>query len=155
MKNRMNVETTLGRLSVVALLCAVVGWTVAVGAEGPPPSPEAVVRAYVEAANARELEALLALATDGIEWLSVEGTRVAVETSGRAALREALVGYYQGCPSCRSSLEWMETAGSRVAAYERASWTDKDGVARSQTSLSVYELVGNKIARVYYFPVER
>ena len=53
------------------------------------------------------------------------------------------------------TLLWIRTAGSRVTAHERASWTNRAGAAMSQSGLSVYELKDGRIARVYYFPAER
>jgi hypothetical protein len=119
------------------------------------PSATETVRAFVAAFNARDLEAMLALADDAIEWGSLDGRAITVETSGKEALRASLTGYFASCPSCRAELEWVEPAGSRVAAYERSSWTTAAGVAKSQASLSVYELANGRIARVLYFPVER
>jgi hypothetical protein len=126
---------------------------------GPTASPaqpslrEEKVEAFVAAFNARDLEALLALADDEIEWLSVSKHEIGVEARGKTALRESLEGYFQSCSSCRSELEWTRLAGSRVVALERASWERADGPA-SQRSLSVYEFDGDRITRVYYFPSE-
>ena len=121
----------------------------------PAPTPEECVRAFVAAFNARDVDGMLALATDGVEWASVDGAKVTIETAGKEALRTSMTSYFASCPSCRSALEWVAVTGARVAAFERASWTAKDGAAKSQASLSVYELVDGKIARVYYFPAER
>ena len=115
---------------------------------------ETAVRRFVDAFNARDIDAMLAAADDGIEWASVDGPKVTIETSGKGALRDSMQKYFAQCPSCKSSLEWTKASGSRVAARERASWTSASG-PRAQTSLSVYEFRAGKIARVYYFPVER
>jgi hypothetical protein len=115
--------------------------------------PEQQVRAFVEAFNARDIDLMLTLADENIQWLIVDGTKVSVETEGKAALRESMVRYFGSCPSCKSSLESIQRAGSRVTAMERASWTGKSGV-KSQRSLSVYEFRGDKILRVYYFSAE-
>jgi hypothetical protein len=63
--------------------------------------------------------------------------------------------YFKSCPSCRSELVWLQIAGSRVTALEKASFTNKAGVATSQSGLSVYEFRNGKILRVYYFPADR
>ena len=111
------------------------------------------VRAFIEAFNARDLDVMLALADENIQWLIVDGAKVSVETEGKAALRESMVRYFRSCPSCKSSIEWIQKAGSRVTVMERASWSGKSG-AKSQSSLSVYEFRGDKILRVYYFSAE-
>ena len=115
---------------------------------------EAVVSAYVQALNERDIDGILALAHEEVEWLSIAGARVALETRGRLALAESLEAYFEACPSCRSSLEWIEAAGSRVATFERATWTATSGEPREQASLAVYELEGGEIRRVYYYPAE-
>ena len=115
--------------------------------------PEKRVREFTEAFNARDIDAMLAMADENVQWLIVDGAKVSIETEGKAALRESMVRYFRSCPSCKSSLEWIQLAGSRVTAMERASWTGKSG-AKSQRSLSVYEFRGDKILRVYYFSAE-
>jgi hypothetical protein len=115
--------------------------------------PEKQVRAFVEAFNARDIDGMLAMADENIQWLSVDAAKISVETEGKAALRESMSRYFRSCPTCKSSLEWIQRAGSRVSAMERASWSGKSG-AKSQSGLSVYEFRGDKILRVYYFPAE-
>jgi hypothetical protein len=152
----MKTEARFGKLLLTAL-CALLGAGLgaAAGAEELSASPEELVRAFVDAFNARDIDAMLALATDGIEWVSVDGTKVSIETAGKEALRASMTGYLASCTSCRSALEWVSVTGSRAATLERASWSAKDGSTKSQASLSVYEFAeGGKIARVYYFPVE-
>jgi hypothetical protein len=112
------------------------------------------VREFVEAFNGRNIDRMLELVDEDIQWLSVNGAEISVETQGKATLREHMAGYFKSCPSCKSSLEWVQKAGTRITAMERASWMSKTG-PKSQSSLSVYEFSGDKIRRVYYFPAER
>lgn len=42
-----------------------------------------IVEAFAAAFNARDVDAMLALAHDDIEWLSVDGAQVSVETAER------------------------------------------------------------------------
>ena len=114
---------------------------------------EKQVRDFVAAFNSRDLAKMLEFTDDNIQWLSVNGAKISIETEGKAALKASMEKYFDGCPSCKSSLESVQTVGSRVTAKETASWTGKNG-PREQSSLSVYEFQNNKIIRVYYFPVE-
>ena len=114
---------------------------------------EKLVREFVEAFNARKIDAMLELTVDNIQWMHIDGAKVSIEVEGKAALRQSMERYFRSCSSCRSALEWVQIAGSRVTAMERASWTGKGG-AKSQRSLSVYEFRDGKILRVYYFPAE-
>ena len=114
---------------------------------------EAEVKQFVAAFNARNIEAMLAVVDEKVQWLSVDGTKVTIEADGKNALRASMERYFRDCPSCKSSLDWVRGSGSRVAATERATWSGKDGF-KSQRSLSVYEFRNGKILRVYYFPTE-
>lgn len=111
------------------------------------------VRDFVEAFNARNIDLMLELVDENLQWLSVDGAKVSIETQGKAALRQSMMRYFSSCPSCKSSLEWVQSAGTRITTMERASWSSQSEV-KSQRSLSVYEFSGDKILRVYYFPAE-
>jgi hypothetical protein len=119
-----------------------------------PPDNARAVEAFVAAFNARDVDAMLALATDDIAWLSIDGTAVSVETSGKAALAESLRKYFASCPTCRSEVVIGAQTTARVAAVETATWTAASG-PRSQRSLSIYEFVEGRIRRVFYYPAER
>ena len=112
------------------------------------------VRDFVAAFNARDLNKMLELADDNIQWLNVNGVKISIETEGKAALKASMEKYFNECSTCKSTLEWVQSAGSRVSAREIAHWTSKSG-PKEQSSLSVYEFQGDKIIRVYYFPAER
>jgi len=136
------------------MMTTMLALALAITFQAPAPA-ERQVRVFVDAFNQRNIDGMLALAADGIQWLSVDGPKIAVETEGKDALRATMTRYFAQCPSCKSDLEWVKTAGSRVTAFERAKWTNRSGVAVSQAGLSVYELKDGRILRVYYFPAER
>ena len=148
------------RVKITLQLCLVVLAMAIVGLASPESRQsnsegehEKRVREFVEAFNARKIDVMLELAAENIQWMNIDGAKVSIEVEGKAALRESMVRYFRSCPSCKSSLEWIQRAGSRVTAMERASWSGKSG-AKSQRSLSVYEFRGDKILRVYYFSAE-
>jgi hypothetical protein len=117
-------------------------------------SNEQRVRDYVSAFNKRDIENMLSMVSDDIQWLTVVGDKIAVETQGKAKLRESMAAYFKSNPSAKSQLEWVQVTPSRVAALERAAWQSKAG-PKSQASLSVYEFRGGLISRVYYYPAEK
>ena len=119
-----------------------------------PKSNEERVRDYVSAFNQREIDTMLSMVSDDIQWLNVAGDKITVETQGKDKLRESLAAYFKSTPSAKSELEWVQVTASRVAALERAAWQGKSG-PKSQASLSVYEFRGGLISRVYYYPVEK
>lgn len=147
-------EYLINRVFLAALVLSLI----AVGANGSRPADtradiETEVRKFVAAFNERNIEAMLALVDEKVQWLNVEGAKVTVEAEGKNALRESMKRHFRACPSCKSSLDWVQRSGSRVTATERATWSGESGL-KSQRSLSVYEFRYGKILRVYYFPAE-
>ncbi len=113
-----------------------------------------MARAFVAAFNARDIDTMLSMATDEVEWISVSGVKLVIETSGKDALRKSMTAYFKSCPTCQSQIDVSAVTTSRLAAVETASWKVKDS-PRSQRSLSVYEFENSRIRRVYYYPVEK
>jgi hypothetical protein len=111
-------------------------------------------RDYVSAFNKREIATMLGMVTDDVQWLTMAGDKISVETQGKTNLRESLTAYFKSTPSARSELQWTQASASRVAALERVAWQSQTG-SRSQASLCVYEFRDGLIARVYYYPVEK
>jgi uncharacterized protein (TIGR02246 family) len=117
-------------------------------------SNEQLVRDYVAAFNSRDIDAMLSMVTEDIQWLTVAGDKLAIETDGKPKLRQSMAAYFKSNPSAKSELEWVQVTKLRVAALEKASWQAKSG-PKSQSSLSVYEFRDGLIARVYYYPAEK
>lgn len=108
------------------------------------------VEQFIAAFNERNLEGMLALAHEGIEWYSISGGQAHLETSGKAALSESLRAYFQRCPSCQSEISITGRNGHFVSARETATW-ERHGKRMQQASLSVYELEQGTIRRVWYY----
>ena len=119
-----------------------------------PSQHEQKVKDYVAAYNRRDIDAMLNMVSEDIQWLSVDGDKITVETKGKGPLRESLAGYFKSSPSAQSTLEWIHATSARVAAHEKSTWKTKSGM-KSQTSLSVYEFHQGLITRVYYYPAEK
>ena len=111
------------------------------------------VEQFVAAFNDHNAERMAQYVTEDVQWLSVNGDKITIETSGKENLVAAMSGYFKSCPSCQSQLEDFTVLGSRVSVVEEASWR-RSGELRSQKSLTVYEFSNNLIHRVYYFPAE-
>jgi hypothetical protein len=136
---------TLNTLTgLVAVLAASLAWA---------QSPGDVVERYMAAYNEHDVAAMLELAHHEIQWLSIDGDELRVETEGREALGEAMRRYFESVPSTRSVIEATMTSGSRVSVRERAEW-ETSSETRSQAALSVYEVADGLIRRVWYFPAE-
>ena len=120
----------------------------------PAQSREELVKRFVAAFNQHDPDAMVAMVTEDVEWLSVDGRTVGRETEGKTQLRTSMAAYFKGCPTCRSTLAGVTASKDRVATVEVATWTSAQG-PREQRGLAVYEFSGQLIRRVYYFPVER
>lgn len=119
-----------------------------------PDSREGIVRRYVAAFNAHDVEAMLSMVTDNVQWLSVNGDMITIETNNKEELHESMVSYFHSDTVCKTHLTHVFSTGTRVSALEVASAGTADGI-QEQQSLSVYEFNGLLIERVYYFPVEK
>lgn len=132
-------------LALIFLLC-----TSLAAAQAAEVDRAAIVEDFVAAFNAQDSNAMARLVTDDVQWLSVNGDSVAVETAGRDALVAAMGSNFASCASCRSTVLEVQVLGSRVSVIEQASWQVDDEL-RSQSSIAVYEFAEGRIARVYYF----
>ncbi|MDN7129665.1 nuclear transport factor 2 family protein [Pseudidiomarina sp. 1APR75-15] len=115
------------------------------------------VHSFMAAFNAHDSERMAEHVTDNVEWLSVNGTKIVVETRGKANLISAMDAYFKSCSSCQSELLEVMVSGSRVSTVERATWQSETEQAvqnREQRSIAVYEFAGDLIQRVYYFPAD-
>jgi hypothetical protein len=137
------------RRLLTALLLSVVGLLGSLASE---PSPASrVIDQFYAALNAHDVERMLALTTAEISWLSIDGNQVSVDTDGQAALREFMTGYFQSLPTVRSTIVSRIENGSWVSLVEEAQW-ERQGAVRRQRALAVFELAGEKIRRVWYYP---
>lgn len=119
-------------------------------------TPEAVVlRAYLDAYNRHEPDAVAALLSPKVKWFSLSADRLSTDGDGREALRTWLTGYFKSLPDTRSDFLTIEQTGAFLSVRERATWTAKDGTRASQQSHAVYEIRDGLIERVWYFPSVR
>ncbi|MEO0420171.1 MAG: nuclear transport factor 2 family protein [Pseudomonadota bacterium] len=119
------------------------------------PSELQVAVAYVDAYNARDLNAILALMHEDVEWLSIEGSETVAFASGKAELAAQMEDYLASPDATFSTVEGSVGNGRFVAVREVAHWTDDKGNSRSQAALAVYEIEGGLVRRVWYYPATR
>ncbi len=115
---------------------------------------QTVVQAFVEAFNAKNIDAMLELADADIRWMYISADQVLIETEQHEALRSSMSQYFKAYPSSQSELVSMIGNGHYVQAIEKASWQNADNQQQSQCSMSVYRLMNHKITDVWYYPAE-
>lgn len=135
-------------LAVLLALCA----GLATSAPCLAATPFELINTWVDHFNTRNLDGLLALAHDDVEWLTVTGAEITVETRGKEALRASLTSYFASCPSCRSTVEVYQTLGVYTSTVEHAEWQTRSGETKRQSSLAVYEMADGLVRRVWYYP---
>jgi len=139
-------------VSVLALLSAAIIAALAAAPVVAADEPKAkLVKSFVDIFSQHDLTGLLALTHAEVEWLTIDGSSVLVETRGQEALAASLRKYFEGCPTCRSTVDVSSVNGNFVSAIETAHWQSK-GKERAQASLSVYEILDGKVRRVWYYP---
>lgn len=151
-------QRALGVFAVSVWLMVGGGVVRAQGTGAAPPKPDtsaaSVVRAYIDAYNSHDIEKVLSFLAADFVWLSITADSVSVEARGVAAIRTQLAQYFRTIPTSRSELEEVSALGPWVSARERAHWVGANG-PRSQASLSVYEVRGGRLQRVWYYPAVR
>jgi hypothetical protein len=115
---------------------------------------ESIVRAFVDAYNEREVDEMLALCTDDVRWLSINGDVLNVESIGAADLRKSLLSDLISSLVAHSSILTIQSSESQVSLVEEARWSSDSG-SGVQCSTVVYELRGNKIRDIWYFPTHK
>lgn len=113
------------------------------------------VRAFVEASNRHDVEAMLAATAPGMRWMHVVGDRLQVEVAGHTDLRSWLEGYFRATPDARATLGEVLVDGAFATAVETTTWRDGDGARRTQSATSVYEFGADGLIRnVWYFAAQ-
>ena len=115
---------------------------------------EEAVRAFANAYNEGDLDAMLAVAARDIVWLDVKGENVTVAANGADNLRAVMSDYVNASAPPRSAVAILTSHGRFVTTLERAYYA-VDGKETSQAAFAVYELNADKIRRVWYYPAEK
>jgi hypothetical protein len=114
-----------------------------------------VVADYVDAYNARDLEAMSGLMHPDIQWLSVAGTSIEIVADGKSDLSAQMRAYMDSSAATTSEIVDEIDDGCFIAVREIARWSASDGSERSQSALAVYELEDGTVRRVWYYPSSR
>jgi uncharacterized protein (TIGR02246 family) len=115
-------------------------------------APVAVVRAYVEAFNAKDLDGMMARVAPDMVWLHVSGDSLVVGGRGAEAFRRLLDRYFREVPTARSELREARALGPWVTTHDRTRWSASPSGAGEQSSVAVYEVRTGLVRRVWYYP---
>jgi len=138
----------------VAVLGALAALAV-VAATQPADQPAQVLRRYLAAFNRHDVEGVVATLHPDVKWISVMGDSAVVEITGRDSLSSWMYRYFAALPTVKSEQRGLTLSGAYASTEERVSWTTREGEPRAQSALSVYEVRGGAIVRVWYYPAAR
>lgn len=144
-----------GRLIVLVILF--LGHTAAAGAQRAANSPRdttpiSVVREYVAAFNAKDLDAMMRVVASEVVWMSVSGDSLTDVGRGIDSFRRMISGYFRAVPSARSELRTIDATGPWVTTHERTRWEASSSGVGGQTSLVVYEVRDRLIRHAWFYP---
>lgn len=115
-------------------------------------TPTSVVRTYVAAFNAKDLDAMMETVASDVVWMSVVGDSLTDVGRGRDEFRKLIAGYFSAVPSARSELIAIDATGPWVTTHERTRWDASPSESAGQTSLVVYEVRDGLIRRAWFYP---
>ncbi len=119
-----------------------------------PEGPEATVRAFMEALNARDSEGMGKRMAEDVVVFQTEGDQARLQAKGRAALRSTLESECKQMPSLHREPHMLTTNGAFVSVRERSTWKTEKGDERSQNAMTMYEVEAGKIRRIWRFPAQ-
>ena len=115
-------------------------------------TPTSVVREYVAAFNAKDLDAMMRVVASEMVWMSVAGDSLTDVGRGIDAFRRMIAGYFRAVPSARSELSKIDATGPWVTTHERTRWEASPSGVGGQSSLVVYEVRDGLIQHAWFYP---
>ena len=157
MHNILGLVDSLGRRRLILLGFLLLGRTTAAAAQRVvinrrDTTPISVVREYVAAFNAKDLDAMMRMVASDVVWMHVTGDSLTDVGRGIDAFRQLIAGYFRAVPSARSELRKIDATGPWVTTHERTRWDASSSGVAGQTSLVVYEVRDRLIRHVWFYP---
>lgn len=111
---------------------------------------EKTVLDFVTAFNQQNIDAMLALASEDLSWMSVAGEILAVEATGSQNIKTAMLDYFAGHPNSHSKIIQIQSSGPWVTTLEQAG-REIDGQFTGKCAYAMYQLDKGLIKSVWYF----
>ncbi len=109
--------------------------------------------AFVSAYNAHDIDLMLSLVHPDLRYMFINNEQLHQETNNKKVLANYLIDFFKQQPKAQSKVISSQQHGPFIQQIEQAIFTSADGTARSQCSLSVYQLQDQLIINVWYFDV--
>ena len=140
---------------ITVLIAGIVSFALAGCAHNPyavQPAEYSLIASYVDAYNDRDIDAMAALMSEDIQWLSVERDKIEVFANGKQDLIEQMTDYFTSPSVTTSTLDGAINDGNFLAVREIAQWSGQDGQRHEQSALAIYEIEKGLVSRVWYYP---
>lgn len=112
-----------------------------------------IAQRYITASNTGNASQVAPhLADDVVAVFLAESGSAHSVLRGKKEVLEAVRTYTAQCPSCRSTLRCLQTTRGAAYVIEDVEFTDQDGVDRRQSAPLVFELDGEVIEAIVYYP---
>ncbi|ABZ75018.1 conserved hypothetical protein [Shewanella halifaxensis HAW-EB4] len=115
------------------------------------PDSVTVVKQFIQGFNNHSVEQLLQQTTPNVHWFNLSGTKMDVETSTQHELGAAMTDYFAHLTDAKAALRQIVVSANYVSTVEEVTWSH-EGELSSQCSLGVYQLSGDKISAIWYYP---
>ncbi|WP_299802337.1 nuclear transport factor 2 family protein [uncultured Shewanella sp.] len=115
------------------------------------PKSVQVVKQFIQGFNNHSVEQLLQHTTPNVHWFNLTGTKMDIETSTQQELGAAMTDYFASLTDAKASLRQILVSANYVSTVEEVTWSH-DGEQNSQCSLGIYQLAGDKINAVWFYP---
>ncbi|MGS0827343.1 nuclear transport factor 2 family protein [Shewanella sp. 0m-8] len=119
--------------------------------EAQQPDSVTVVKQFIQGFNNHSVEQLLQHTTPNVHWFNLSGTKMDVETATQHELGAAMTDYFSSLTDAHATLRQIVVSANYVSTVEEVTWSH-EGEQSSQCSLGVYQLSGDKISAVWYYP---
>lgn len=114
------------------------------------PTPESIVQRQLDAYNARDVEALMAVYAENVQQFEYPDTLLC---SGAASLRERMTARLSD-PHLHARLIHRSVMGSVVIDHEEVTRTFPDGTGKIEL-VAIYEVLDGKIANARFISGQR
>jgi uncharacterized protein len=110
------------------------------------------VRAFYAALNRNDLDAVMALCDDGVEWINPQDAAESGTRVGTVAFRDALEALQAGFAGFRCDIEGLTQAGDTVAVVARSTGSGRlSSIPFAAVQGHLFTLRGGRIARFRWF----
>ncbi|MEO1033497.1 MAG: nuclear transport factor 2 family protein [Bacteroidota bacterium] len=105
----------------------------------------------VEAFNNQDIDKLVENVSEDYKYYYVTSNQLIKEVEGKENFRKSMQSYFGSGIKVTSEIKSYVIEGNRISFREEVSYLNKDNKRVYASSLGVYQIIGGKITRSWYF----